>query len=47
MKSSKNIVKKSKDTLSEVMSNVVELSNLEKEIIDNAIKVTKEIKKDE
>ena len=29
------------------MSNVVELSNLEKEIIDNAIKVTKEIKKDE
>ena len=42
-----NIVKKSKDTLSEVMSNVVELSNLEKEIIDNAIKVTKEIKKDE
>ena len=42
-----NIVKKSKDTLSEVMSNVVELSNLEKEIIDNAIEVTKEIKKDE
>ena len=29
------------------MSNVVELSNLEKEIIDNAIEVTKEIKKDE
>ena len=42
-----NIVKKSKDTLSEVMSNVVELSKLEKEIIDNAIEVTKEIKKDE
>ncbi len=41
-----NIVKKSKDTLSEVMSNVVELSNLEKEIIDNAIKITKDIKKD-
>ena len=37
----------SKETLGEVMSNVVELSNLEKEIIDNAIKVTKEIKKDE
>ena len=29
------------------MSNVVELSNLEKEIIDNAIEVTKDIKKDE
>ena len=42
-----NIVQKSKDTLSEVMSNVVELSNLEKEIIDNAIKVTKDIKKNE
>ena len=42
-----NMVTKSKDTLSEVMSNVVELSNLEKEIIDNAIEVTKEIKKDE
>ena len=42
-----NMVKKSKDTLSEVMSNVVELSNLEKEIIDNAIEVTKEIKKNE
>tara|TARA_Y100001970_G_scaffold145572_1_gene178748 strand:+ start:3424 stop:3735 length:312 start_codon:yes stop_codon:yes gene_type:complete len=42
-----NIVTKSKDTLSEVMSNVVELSNLEKEIIDNAIEVTKDIKKDE
>ena len=40
-----NMVKKSKDALSEVMSNVVELSNLEKEIIDNAIEVTKEIKK--
>ena len=42
-----NMVTKSKDTLSEVMSNVVELSNLEKEIIDNAIEVTKDIKKDE
>ncbi len=42
-----NIVQKSKDTLSEVMSNVVELSNLEKEIIDNAIEVTKDIKKNE
>tara|TARA_B100001029_G_scaffold164789_1_gene155937 strand:- start:303 stop:614 length:312 start_codon:yes stop_codon:yes gene_type:complete len=42
-----NIVQKSKDALSEVMSNVVELSNLEKEIIDNAIKVTKDIKKNE
>ena len=42
-----NMVQKSKDALSEVMSNVVELSNLEKEIIDNAIEVTKEIKKDE
>ena len=42
-----NIVQKSKDTLSEVMSNVVELSNFEKEIIDNAIEVTKDIKKDE
>ena len=42
-----NIVQKSKDTLSEVMSNVVELSNLEKETIDNAIKVTKDIKKNE
>ena len=41
------LVKNSKETLGEVMSNVVELSNLEKEIIDNAIKVTKEIKKDE
>lgn len=34
------LVKNSKDTLSEVMSNVVELSRLEKEIIDNAIRVT-------
>ena len=42
-----NMVQKSKDTLSEVMSNVVELSNLEKEIIDNAIEVTKDIKKNE
>jgi len=42
-----SLVKNSKETLGEVMSNVVELSNLEKEIIDNAIKVTKEIKKDE
>ena len=42
-----NIVQKSKDTLSEVMSNVIELSNLEKEIIDNAIEVTKDIKKNE
>ena len=42
-----NIAQKSKDTLSEVMSNVVELSNLEKETIDNAIKVTKDIKKNE
>ncbi len=42
-----NIVQKSKDALSEVMSNVVELSNLEKEIIDNAIEVTKDIKKNE
>ena len=32
-----NIVQKSKDALSDVISNVVELSNLEKEIIDNAI----------
>ena len=40
-----SLVKNSKETLGEVMSNVVELSNLEKEIIDNAIKVTKEIKK--
>ena len=36
------LVKNSKDTLSEVMSNVIELSRLEKEIIDNAIKVTKD-----
>ena len=42
-----SLVKNSKETLGEVMSNVVELSNLEKEIIDNAIKITKEIKKDE
>ena len=42
-----NIVQKSKDALSEVISNVVELSNLEKEIIDNAIEVTKDIKKNE
>jgi hypothetical protein len=42
-----NIVQKSKDALSYVMSNVVELSNLEKEIIDNAIEVTKDIKKNE
>tara|TARA_B100001540_G_scaffold101875_1_gene91833 strand:+ start:965 stop:1276 length:312 start_codon:yes stop_codon:yes gene_type:complete len=42
-----NMVQKSKDTLSDVMSNVVELSNLEKEIIDNAIEVTKDIKKNE
>jgi len=42
-----NIVQKSKDTLSDVMSNVVELSKLEKEIIDNAIEVTKDIKKNE
>ena len=42
-----NMVQKSKDALSEVMSNVVELSKLEKERIDNAIEVTKEIKKDE
>jgi len=42
-----SLVKNSKETLGEVMSNVVELSNIEKEIIDNAIKVTKEIKKDE
>ena len=42
-----NIVQKSKDTLSDVMSNVVELSNLEKEIIDNAIEVTKNINKNE
>ncbi len=42
-----NIVQKSKDALSDVMSNVVELSNLEKEIIDNAIEVTKDIKKNE
>ena len=42
-----NIVQISKDALSDVMSNVVELSNLEKEIIDNAIEVTKDIKKNE
>ncbi len=42
-----NIVQKSKDALSDVMSNVVELSKLEKEIIDNAIEVTKDIKKNE
>ncbi len=42
-----SLVKNSKETLGEVMSNVVELSNLEKEIIDNAIEVTKDIKKDE
>ena len=42
-----NIVQKSKDALSDVMSNVVELSNLEKEIIDNANEVTKDIKKNE
>ncbi len=42
-----SLVKNSKGTLSEVMSNVVELSRLEKEIIDNAIKVTTDTKKDE
>ena len=42
-----SLVKNSKETLSEVMSNVVELSRLEKEIIDNAIKVTADTKKDE
>ena len=42
-----NIVQKSKDALSDVISNVVELSNLEKEIIDNAIEATKDIKKNE
>lgn len=42
-----SLVKNSKETLSEVMSNVVELSRLEKEIIDNAIKVTTDTKKDE
>ena len=42
-----SLVKNSKETLSEVMSNVVELSRLEKEIIDNAIKVTTGTKKDE
>ena len=36
-----NLVKNSKESLEEVMSNVVELSKLEKEIIDNAIKTTK------
>ena len=36
-----NMVTKSKDTLSEVMSNVVELSNLEKEIIDKSIEIIK------
>ena len=41
-----NIVQKSKDTLSEVMSNVVELSNLEKEIIDNPIDLMTEHKED-
>ena len=41
------LVKNSKETLSEVISNVVELSRLEKEIIDNAIKVTTDTKKDE
>tara|TARA_Y100001958_G_C20726624_1_gene221471 strand:+ start:69 stop:374 length:306 start_codon:yes stop_codon:yes gene_type:complete len=42
-----SLVKNSKETLSEVMSNVVELSRLEKEIIDNAIKVATDTKKDE
>ena len=42
-----SLVKNSKETLGEVMSNVVELNRLEKEIIDNAIKLTEEIKKDE
>jgi len=42
-----SLVKNSKETLSEVMSNVVELSRLEKEIIDNTIKVTTDNKKDE
>ena len=36
-----SLVKNSKESLEEVMSNVVELSKLEKEIIDNAIKTTK------
>ena len=39
-----SFVKNSKDTLGEVMSNVVELSKLEKEVIDNAIKTTKNLK---
>ena len=42
-----SLVKNSKESLSEIMSNVVELSNLEKEIMDNAIQVTKEIKKND
>ena len=42
-----NLVTNSKNTLSEVMSNVVELTKLEKEIADNAIATMKEIKKDE
>ena len=40
-----SLIKNSKDTLTEIISNVIELSNLEKEIIDNAIKVTQYIKK--
>ena len=39
-----SLVKNSKDTLGEVMSNVVELSKLEKDVIDNAIKTTKNLK---
>ena len=40
-----NLVKKSNKTLSEIITGVVDLSKLEKEIIDNAIEVTKEIEK--
>ena len=40
-----SLVKNSKDTLGEIMSNVSELSKLEKEIIEGAIQTTKEIKK--
>ena len=42
-----SLVKNSKDTLSEVMSNIIELTKLEKEIADNAIATMKELKKDE
>ena len=45
MFNSGNVVKNSKKTLNKIISNIVKLTNPEKEIFENAVQTTKKIKK--